>query len=136
MKTYNEFLNENEARGDFNAALPIGFRFSVDFTNATAEQFISFKEEMKKYFTFNKGILTYPVTDTKPWAWSFEISVRGEGVELEYYPVSFNKSILNDTVASDNFSKRLVPIDEFLSVGFKGIRNHIKMRQDMNKFNL
>jgi uncharacterized surface anchored protein len=136
MKTYNEFLNENEARGDFNAALPIGFRFSIDFTNATKEQFSEFATEMKKYFIFKNGILTYSATDTKPWAWSFEISVRGERVELEYYPVSFNKSILNDTVAGDNFLKRLVPIDEFLSVGFEGIRNYIKMRQDMNKFNL
>ncbi len=60
MKTYNEFLNENEARGEFNTSFyQSGFRFSIDFTNATAEQFISFKEEMKKYFTFNKGILTY-----------------------------------------------------------------------------
>lgn len=137
MKTYKQFLNENEAHGEFNNKLLIGFRFSVDFTNITKEQYLEFATEMRKYFVFEKyGMLTYPTHDPKPWAWSFEISVGGRGVDLEYWPVTSNKSNFYVTDAGVKFLEKMLTIDEFLSVGFEGVRNFIKMKNDMNKFNL
>ena len=61
MKTYNQFLNENTARGDLNNKLPIGFRFAIDFSSEETllgnEKLKLLMEEMKKYFYFNLRVL-------------------------------------------------------------------------------
>lgn len=137
MKTYNQFLNENHATGEFNRVLPIGYKFSIDFTNATREQFLEFEKEIRKYFIFKNGILTYSVQNQKPWAWQFEISVGSNGVDLEYWPITMSKnSNLLNTDSGIKFMSTLIPIDEFLTVGFDGIKNYIKMKKDANKYNL
>ena len=141
MKTYNQFLNENTAKGDLNNKLPIGFRFAIDFSSEETllgnEKLKLLMEEMKKYFYFkNNYIFAYQANDGKPWAWGFEISVAGDYVEIEYWPITSPKSNFIVTAPGVKFLENMVTIDEFLEYGFEGIKNFIRMKKDASKYNL
>ena len=53
------------------------------------------------------------------------------GIELEYIPLTRQKKYLDAT-----FFEKVVTLDEFLMVGFEGIKNFIKMKKDADKYNM
>lgn len=141
MKKYSQFINENSAKGELDKKLPIGFRFSIDFSSEETllgnEKLRLVMEEMKKYFYFkNNYIFTYQPNDGKPWAWTFEISVSGDYAQIEFWPITSPKSNFIVTDAGVKFLENMVTVDEFLEYGFEGIKNFIRMKKDASKYNL
>lgn len=140
MKNYDQFLNEGSVLGEFNSDLPIGFQFVIDFRDSTDYQKSDFINEVKKYFNLKNKNLLYDlfsddfVFGRRITTKTLEITLTSSGVELECETYASSSS--SGIAGRESDQTNIITLQEFLMVGFKGVKNFVKMKNTANKYNI
>jgi len=130
MKKYINFINEMHSTGENNISIPIDFMFAIDVRNSTLLEKNNVIVELKKYFKIEDSVINFliPKEHQRP-IWVIDIFKNTEN-KLKIHFNAINIGEYSYLVCD------IITIKEFLTYGLTGIQNYIKIKKDLEKYNL